>query len=129
MTLRELPPDEWPRLANWQLNTVLPFASPEFARVLVVEDEDGEIIGAEAFLSFIHFEGLQISSEHQGKGAVLRLLLSALTDGTVAADGVMTGAADPSLEAQLKRLGAVELGAKSFYLPITSVKSTLSQEA
>ena len=123
MILRELPIEEWKRLEGWQLNTVLPFASPEFTRVLVVEDEDGAIIGAQALLSMIHWEGLQIAPDHQGKGAVLRALLEVLTDGTVAAEGVMTAAADPELEAQIRRLGAIELGAKSFYLPLLSVRS------
>src|SRR5262245_30715389 len=64
VTIRELPPDEWDRLR------AMPFGSqglpdPQLAKVLVAEDEDGEIVGIWAAMTVVMLDGLWIKPTHR----------------------------------------------------------------
>ncbi len=128
MTLRELPSEEWGRLESWSLYRLLPFADPQFARVFVVEDEAGAIIGVQGVFSWLHAEGLEIAPAHQGKASVARHLRHAVMECLGGAQGVMTAANTPEMEAIIRKLGGIEIPAKPFYLPLVGVESSVTSE-
>lgn len=123
MKLRELPVDEWSRLAEWPIYGLLPFADPQFARVFVVEDDAQTIIGVQGVFSWLHAEGLGVAPEHQGKTAVARLLHHAVFECLGTATGVMTAANTPEMEAMIRKMGGIELPVKPFYLPLKPLSS------
>ena len=118
MTLRELAVEDWGLLEPYPLYRLLPFANPEFARVFVVVNDDGAIIGVQGVLSWLHAEGLFVAPEHRGKAAVARLLRHAVLECLGDAQGVMTGADTPEMEGILRKMGAIELPMRPFYLPL-----------
>ena len=124
LTTRELPPEEWPRLAGTDLAAWLPRMDPGRFTVLVVEDEQGAIVGTWAFLLVLHAEGFWIDPAHRRTGGVVRGLLRAAMD--IARERgeswVFTGAEkdDAALDRYIRRLGGQEMPIRSYVLPVRS---------
>ena len=78
MTTRILPVDEWPKLAGTELERVWPVLSPDDARIVVVEDANGQIVGCWAAIRYVHAEGVWIHPTHRGKSSVARRLMRGL---------------------------------------------------
>jgi hypothetical protein len=98
MTTRVLPPEEWPRLEGTLLASVWPTFNPQFAEVIVVEDQAGAIVGSVALLTVLHAECLSIT----GQAGVARALWKALGERVAAAGGTAVWGA--ALEAPMQRL-------------------------
>ena len=105
MIERELPPEEWGRLAE----TTCPLAplvrtlDPRYVKIAVVE-QDGEIVGTWAALLLVHGEGLWIADDHRRYGIVARRLwrmMRAVVQ-SWGADKLVTGSEDASIERLLE---------------------------
>ncbi len=75
MTTRVLPFEDWHRLDGTELEILWPRWQRGDAVVLVVEDDDGRIVGCWSFYRQWCAEGLWIAPTHRGKGGVFRALL------------------------------------------------------
>ena len=120
MTTRELPFEEWPRLAGTELDAIRQVLDPSRARVLVVEDQDGGIVGCWALFMAFHTEGFWIAPSHRKTGGVARRLLVTMRE-WLRVEGiraVMTAANDTEMAAYLTRLGATQLPGEHFLWPM-----------
>lgn len=120
MTTRELPFDEWDRLSGTELETIRGVLDPQRARVLVVETDEGDIIGCWALFAAIHTEGFWIEPSHRKQGGVARRLLLTMRE-WLKVEGVravMTAAHDTEMAAYLTRLGATELPGVHYVWPV-----------
>lgn len=72
---RVLPVDEWPRLTPTLLGQSWPYLDPATSQVVVVEDDEGAIIGCVSLVRVWHLEGVWIAPAHRGKASVGRRLL------------------------------------------------------
>lgn len=120
MTARFLPPSEWHRLSKAPIGEAAEQMSPDQAEVLVIEDEQGEIVGTWADVLMLHLEGFWVDPAHREKAAVARALLRAMFD-HLRENGVkvaLTAAPGPKVESILLRLGAQPLDVKPFILPV-----------
>jgi len=119
LVARDLPPAEWPRLAETELATVWPLLTPETARVLAIEDEMGTLLGCWALFPAWHLEGCWIAPTARRKGAVARLGLETMAGWIAAANlgGVMTAATTETIAGYLTRLGARLLPGQHFLWP------------
>lgn len=78
MTERRLPPEEWHRLHGTPLEPLVPAMDPAKWRVVVVEDQNGCIIGTWAAMRNVLAEGLWIDPAHRGMAGVGRRLMKAM---------------------------------------------------
>jgi GNAT superfamily N-acetyltransferase len=79
VTTRTLPREEWGRLGETAIPSVLPFVRPDDIEVVVVEHAD-RIVGAWSVIRIVHLEGVWIAPEYRGKGTVAGRLLKATLD-------------------------------------------------
>jgi hypothetical protein len=118
VTTRVLPRDEYARLTATELATVWPHL-PESAQVIVVEDEDGQIVGCWSALPVLHAEGVWIAPDARRKGGValrlLRGMREVLKDYGVST--VVTGAQDATVADLIVRLGGRQLPGAFYTLP------------
>lgn len=119
MITRLLPPEEWPRLAGTELETVWPVLDPIASHVVVVEDA-GEIVGCWALFRQVHVEGLWIAPAHRGKSSVGRRLLATMrsTARAMGARSVATAACRDSVVGMLHKLNAIALPGVHYALPV-----------
>lgn len=107
---RLLPPDEWPRLAGTDLESVWPHLDPTTARIVVVERQ-GRIIGAVSVLRQVVLECLWVAPEWRARstvgGHVLRLALQVAKHWGVRM--AFTLPATDGLMAQAVRCGGVRI--------------------
>lgn len=120
MTSRELPPKEWSRLKGTPLARVAGVLRPDCCRVLVVEDEDGRIVGQWALILALHGEGVWIDPAHQKRGAVARKLwlLAKRLMQPMAATHVFTAAETPEVAQLIERHHGVRLPGTHYMLPV-----------
>jgi N-acetylglutamate synthase-like GNAT family acetyltransferase len=120
VTTRQLPVEEWPRLAETVLCRVWDSLSPDHARVVVVEDDSGKIVGTCAVMTFVHVEGLGIDEHCQKQGWVWRRLMHGV--GQIAEEigvrAMVAAAANDEMSNYLARMGATPLDAQFFVLPM-----------
>jgi N-acetylglutamate synthase-like GNAT family acetyltransferase len=119
MTTRLLPPEEWARLAGTELDGV--WANlPASARVVVVEDEEGRIVGCWSLFSVLHVEGVWIAPEHRGRSAVARRLLVGMRHQArdMGASGVCTAAVSDDVRALLDHLGAARVPGDHYVMSV-----------
>lgn len=106
MTDRELPREEWSRLANSSLG---PFLAqfPDSVTILVVEDAAGVIVGHVAVLPMYHAECAWIAEPYRRTGVVARKLWKGI--GRVlqsrGCTSAFMGAADAQMRSLLSKRG------------------------
>lgn len=120
VTTRILPPEEWVRLAGTELEAVWPHLDTERARVIVVEDDAGTIVGCWALFPLVHAEGVWIAPAHRGKAAVARQLYRGMvqTARRMEAQTVLTAAVDDHVAELLAHLKAQQLPGQHFVLTV-----------
>lgn len=74
MRAYELAPADWPRLQDMDLAQATAHLDPSTARIAVVENEAGQIVGCWALVWLPHVEGVWVHPDHQKKGSVARRL-------------------------------------------------------
>lgn len=74
MRTRELPPAEWDRLDRTGLPELLQHVRPEDVVVVVVESDEGAIVGSMAVLRVVHLEGAWIDPEAMSAGVTRALI-------------------------------------------------------
>lgn len=112
MTRRVLPVQEWHRLAETpQLGALKEL--PAGTRVLVVENDHGDIIATAAAFWAWHVEGAWIHPDHQGKSAAGRHLVRGVQElaRESGASGFIAAADTDAMTTMLERGGAVRLPA------------------
>ena len=126
MTARELPPAEWHRLEGTELGPARDVLSPAWCRVLVVEDDHGQIIGCWSLQSLLHVEGVWIHPDHRTKGGVARALLRTMRGWVrdAGGTGVLSGALTTEIGSLLESLGAFKLPGTAYAWPIIRKEST-----
>lgn len=118
MISRVLPPEEWPRLAGTEAETLWPML-PTSARVIVVE-EDGLIVATWVLYQMAHAECLWIDPARRGSFGVTRRLLSKMREEAAlwGVGSVLTGATDEHVADLITRLGGDRLPGAMFNLPV-----------
>lgn len=124
MTSRILPPAEWSRLAGTEAETIWPVVDRETTRVVVVEDEAGEIVGCHVLWQVWHLDGLWIAPAHRGKAGVARRLWATVqrTARALGARAVMTTAIDDRVRTLLGHVGAVPLPGEHYVVSMRAEK-------
>lgn len=117
MTTRILPPAEYPRLVGTELETVWPVLPPS-ARVIVVEDEHGAIVGCWSLFLSVHAEGVWIAPGSRARGTVARRLLEGLAEQLedIGADAFMTGAVDDGVRRLIQKLHGTPVPGEQFVI-------------
>lgn len=119
MRTRRLPRAEFARLEGTEVG---PFAAelPDQAVVLVVEDDDGAIVGTWAIFPCVHVEGVWIAPGHRKRGGVARALVTGMR--TVAQDmgarGVVTGALTEEVRTLICHLKGSKLPGEHYVIPV-----------
>lgn len=110
MTYRELPPDQFNRLAAVEWPSDNPRPTPDTARVIVAEC-DGEIVGYLAIQIAVMLEPVWIEPRLR-RGLIMRRLFDCAMKMMKPAAGqpYMTHAADQQMEGYLARLGLERTG-------------------
>lgn len=111
MTTRLLPREEWPRLNGTEAETVWPWLN-EAAKVVVVEDEQGQIVGCHLLQPILHGECLWIHPAYRKRSSVGRRLWGAVQSVVREQFGVgwfATGCASQEVNDLLAHVGAVKL--------------------
>lgn len=108
MTSRLLPPAEWPRLEGTILASVYPAMNPGSDRIIVVEDDEGTIIGCAALLLIWHLAGPWIAPASRQRVSVYRRLYRAAHAlfRVLYIREIYVMAATPTASAQCQRLDA-----------------------
>lgn len=119
MTTRLLPREEWPRLNGTEMEAIWP-ALDAHAHIVVVEDDDGQIVGCWSLFRQVHVEGCWIAPAHRGKSSVARRMLVAMRSCAQAmgARSVATAACSEDVKQLLIKMGAVELPGSHFAMPV-----------
>ncbi|MCE5247957.1 hypothetical protein LLG88_13680 [bacterium] len=121
LTSRELPVDEWDRLAGSSIGPLLDAlrTHPERVRLPVVE-VDGRIVAQWAAVLQLHAEGIEVDPEFQADPVVPVRLWLAMRRAVKAFgyERVWTGADNLKIRELLIRCGGVPIAAESFVLPI-----------
>lgn len=116
VNVRELPPDEWHKLANHPSITGQPVPNATDARAVVAE-RDGEIVGVWWIQLAIHMEPVWIAESERGSLTGLRMFtaVSEILD-THQITGAYCLADRPEVADYLDRLGLTALNAVPFIL-------------
>lgn len=119
MTPRILPPEEYAKLAGTPLEVLAPYL-PAGAQVLVIEDDDGAVLGTWSAFPLWHLEGFWIDEAHRQRGGVARRLLAAMRQVLVGvqAHRVTTAADTDAMRGWLERLGAEQLPGTHYVWPM-----------
>lgn len=116
---RVLPIEEWDRIKDLEISSLLPYARPEDVQIVVVEDGDA-IVGCWGVFRITHVEGLWIDPAYRLKASVARRLLLMTKDVARAwrARWVMTGARDDTVRALLATYGALPLDMDAYVMKV-----------
>jgi hypothetical protein len=120
MTTRILDSSEWAaKLVGTELEVAIPYL-PADTQVIVVEDEDGHVVGCWSVICYVHVEGVWIAPPHRKRGTVARRLLRAMRQvvRSLGASVVLTGADTDDVRQLLGTLGATKLPGDHYKLPI-----------
>lgn len=117
MISRLLPVEEWPKLADTGLAEVISCLPPT-AHVLVVETDDGAIVGCWTLIQTYHAEGLWIADAHRGRVAVARQLWRGLCDlaSRLGVSSVVTGSLSPVVDRLLRHVEAHAIPGQQYVL-------------
>lgn len=119
ITHRVLPPEEWPRLAGTEAETVWPHLDPENARVLVVE-ENGEIVAAWVGMRVVHMECIWVKPSHRGLVSIARRLFMGMRSIATGwgAKRVWTASLAPEVTDLIERFGGEPVPGEHYVLPL-----------
>jgi hypothetical protein len=119
VTTRELPPDEWAKLAGTDSADIWPMLAPGQAKVLVVEDGEA-VVGSWLLLPVWHAECLWIAPSHRGRAAVGRRLWVGLRRmlRDLGVGGFITGALSDEVRGLLAHVGARPLPGDHYVVSI-----------
>ena len=119
MTARELPPSEWHRLSATYLGVFRHVLTPH-CRVLVVEDEDGQIIASWSLLPAYHAEGVEVKPGYERAGLPLMRLMRQTAE-SLGITHVVTASDTPTVDGILHKLGAQPISGQHYVLSISSL--------
>ena len=116
---RVLPPEEWPRLAGTEAETLWPHLVPSQSRVLVVE-QGAAIVGVWVLMQLVHAECVWIAPRHRGVGSVARRLLAFMRTQARAwgARTVLAGTTDPAVGDLIAKLHGAKLPGEAYVIPL-----------
>lgn len=118
MTTRTLPSSEWSKLVGTELEPLAAVVDPSRMTVVVVEDDEGAVIGCWGLLTFLHAEGVWVAPQHRLKGSVARRLMTGMRQAV--RDGgermVITGSMSPEMDALIQHAGGYEIPCKHYAL-------------
>ena len=119
MTTRILPPDEWPKLAGTEAETLWPHLDPANSRVLVVED-GGRIVGTWTAIRVMHLECVWIAPEYRGAFGVVKRLLRGVHEiaASWGARTAATSAMTDQVRALIASLGGQPLPGEHYVMPM-----------
>jgi hypothetical protein len=119
MTTRMLPPEEWPRLAGTEAETVWPLLDPAVAQVVVVED-GARIVGTWIVVPVVHVECCWIAEDYRKTGSVARRLLRGMREAVSlwGASSVMTGAVSDEVRALIAKLHGRLVPGEQYVIPL-----------
>ena len=117
---RILPPEEWPRLAGTEADTVWHRLDPVNTRVVVVE-RDGQIVGTWLALRAVHVECLWIDHAHRHVSGISRRLLMAMRRVVQdwGASAVLTHALTNEVRGLIQHAGGTEVPGREYIIPLT----------
>src|SRR6185369_10825009 len=100
MRSRILPPEEWHRLVGTEAEKMFPHMNPEETRVMVVEDDAGEIAATWSLVRVVHAEFLWCAPKYRGSFGVAKRLLRIMRETAAAwnVSSVFTGAMSSHVE-------------------------------
>jgi len=121
MNIRELPPEEWGRLASTQ---ELPIHSIKEGSIVIVAEEKDEIVGMWAATPLVHLEGFWVRPDHRKKmGKLVFKLIGAMTqilDALRVPVAFCWAETSSDVPAYLERLGMTKLPVDTFAYEIKS---------
>lgn len=120
MTARILPRGEWERLKGTYAEAALPLLF-ENAKVVVVEDDHGQIVGCHLLQPVLHAECLWVHPDHRKRAAVPRRLwmkVQQVARECFGAQALCTAAVDDDVERLLAKVGATPVDARFFMVPL-----------
>ena len=121
MRTRILPAEEWAKLHVTELPELLHYINPANADVVVVEDEDGKLVGSLAVLRVTHFEGVWVAPEYRGRYVLANLLNKAEAIAEDRGETWVLGAAkddDKLMDDLIRRRGGVPLPLRVYTMPV-----------
>lgn len=123
MTSKVLPADQWGLLEGTELESLVPHLDPRTSKVIVVQDDDGTILGVWSGFTLYHAEGVWIAPGHRGKASVAKLLLSGMREIASAAGyrSIVTASLDPHIDHLLEKLGAQVVPGTHYVLPVSEL--------
>lgn len=105
MTTRQLPPEEWHRLAGTDAAAALGQLDPRWACIMVVEDGD-RIVAHHILLFVLHAEALWVDPAYRHGLAGGRLWHAVQREAaSMGVHALMTASIDPSVDALIAREG------------------------
>lgn len=122
MRERILPRAEWHRLdINPDLRSVWPFLRPEDTRVVVVEDDAGEILATWMVVRTVHVEGVWVREDYRKRSTrLVRLLFQGMYAAARAfgVRNVWTSAGSPEVERLLEKGNRARPAPKSYVMSV-----------
>ncbi len=124
MQTRILPPDEWTRLQGTEAEALVPHLDPSHAAVLVVESDDGAIVGCWVALQTLHAEAVWLSPELQNPAPVAKRLVDGMFDIARAGDmrAIYTSALTDDVRKLIEKLGGSALPGTAHVIPVPESK-------
>ena len=115
MTRRLLPRADYGRLVGTYLEPIA-HVLPDDTDVIVVEDDDGRIVGCWATFPVWHMEGVYIDPAYRKNGAVARRLLAGMRSAlrTRGVRRACTAALTSDVEDMIRRIGGPPLPGQHF---------------
>lgn len=119
LTTRILPREEYFRLIGTELQDVREHL-PGTAAVVVVEDDEGALVGCWALVPVWHAEGVWIAESERKRGRVALRLLRAMSEVAKSAGtrAVMTAAVTDDVRVLIERLHGQPLPGTHFLMPV-----------
>lgn len=119
MITRQLPRDEWPRIAHTEIGPALAVLPPDDTRILIVE-EANEVLGSWALIRYLHVEGVWVHPDHRKRGRVAAHLLKGMTDLAHAwgQSVVLTAALTDDVRTLIAHLGGERLPGDHYAIPL-----------
>lgn len=115
-----LPPDEWSRLEGTEAGAIWATMQPDTTQVVVVEDDDGQIVGCWVAMCIAHVECLWVAPSHRRKASVGRRLWRGMQT-ALAEWGVTsawTAAASDDVRRMLASLDAVSISGDHYLVRV-----------